>query len=101
MRAKVDERAEAEAVELQLREPSLVRFNTHAGECATDAQRTLAARSACPECERIDGHRYDCVLRPIYLMEDSLKDRYSPPNIAIYRIGGIYLRMDEPIEPYQ
>lgn len=101
MRAEVNERADAEAIELQLSEPHLVRFPTHAAECATDAERTASARSACPECERTDGHTFDCVLRPFYLIEDALADRYSRMDMTVYRIAGQFMAFDEPIEPHQ
>lgn len=104
MAAEVNDRAEAEALELQMSKPHLVRFPTHVQESATNAERTLTARSACPECERTDRHTFDCVLRPLPVplpYEDALADRYSRMDMTVYRIAGQFIAFDEPIEPHQ
>jgi hypothetical protein len=104
MRAEVDERADSEAIELQLSEPHLVRFPTHGAECATDAERAASVRSACPECDRADRHAFDCVLRPLPVpvpYEDWLADRYTRMDMTVYRIAGQFIAFDEPIEPHQ
>lgn len=101
MRTEVNERADTEAIELQMSEPALVQFPTHGAECAMDAQRAASVHSACPECERTVGHSLDCVLRPVYHTADWLADRYARGDIAVYRIAGVFVRIDEPLEPHQ
>jgi len=104
MAAKVNERAVAEALEPQMSQPRLVRFERHTADSGTNAERTLTARSACPECERTDQHTFGCVLRPLPVplpYEDALADRYSRMDMTVYRIAGQFVCMEEPIEPHQ
>lgn len=74
-----------------------------ADESATDALRTPSVRTAsvCPECNAPPGsaHAMDCVMRPVVWYQEHLRERYARRDPEVYRIGGEFVCLSEPIEP--
>lgn len=70
-------------------------------DSATDAERTASGRSAlCPECES-EPHAAWCVLRPVVQFQDHLAECYSRGDASVFRVAGIYIRYQDPLDDYQ